>query len=126
MLKSLAKFWPTFFLSAAIAFGLMTAFYFFVGRYIGYGVTSSLVFGGVVLLLLIQHLGREQVIKNLKAMSYESYKASHPDNVRGNRVTCFHCGGDRINIRSLMNHLYHREHICVQCGKTLYYSPEQR
>ncbi len=27
--------------------------------------------------------------------------------------------------KDVKNHTYHREHFCTQCGKTLYYSPEQ-
>ncbi len=35
------------------------------------------------------------------------------------------CNNERIHVRALMNRTFHREHFCTQCGKTLYYSPEQ-
>lgn len=63
-------------------------------------------------------------INKFQKKTYLWYKASYPLNVDGNRVTCFSCGSPRINARGLMNHSYHREHYCTQCGATLYYSPE--
>ncbi len=57
--------------------------------------------------------------------NYEWYKSRYPTNVQGNQVLCFVCGNNRIQVRGLMNRTYFREHFCTQCGKTLYYSPEQ-
>lgn len=56
--------------------------------------------------------------------NFDKYKADHPDCVFGGRVKCYECGSQRVNARGLMNQTYTREHFCVQCGKTLYYSPE--
>jgi hypothetical protein len=55
---------------------------------------------------------------------FKWYRKTHPSKFVGGRVTCYSCGGDRINARSLMRGMYHREHFCTQCGTTLYYSPE--
>jgi len=71
-------------------------------------------------------LGLKNGLKNTTrfAKTFQWYKETYRLNVDGSRVTCFSCGGARIQTRSLMNHLYHREHFCTQCGTTLYYSPE--
>ncbi|BEU96354.1 hypothetical protein ACDW_20590 [Acidovorax sp. DW039] len=68
---------------------------------------------------------RKRQLLNFKKMTYEWYKNEHPEHIQNNKVYCFSCGGQKINARALMNHTYHREHFCTQCGKTLYYSPEQ-
>ncbi len=60
-----------------------------------------------------------------KSMNYEWYKSTYPDQVKGNRVSCFVCGNEKIHARALMRRTFLREHFCIQCGKTLYYSPEQ-
>lgn len=57
--------------------------------------------------------------------TYLQYREDHPECVNNNKVSCFKCGSDRIHVRGLMNHTYHREHLCTQCGTTLYYSPEE-
>lgn len=64
-------------------------------------------------------------LSRFQKMTYQWYKNVHAGNVQGNKVSCFECGNDRINVRALMNKTFHREHFCTQCGKTLYYSPEQ-
>jgi hypothetical protein len=74
---------------------------------------------------LVVMLGRLKQISKFESMTYERYKTDHPEHVRANQVTCFVCGNRRINVRGLMNRTFHREHFCTQCGKTLYYSPEQ-
>lgn len=58
--------------------------------------------------------------------NYEWYKSTHPQLVKNNRVSCFRCNHNRIHVRGLMQRTYVREHFCVQCGETLYYSPEKR
>lgn len=58
-------------------------------------------------------------------MTYDWYRSEYPSNVNGNKVSCYSCGNNRIHVRALMNRTYYREHFCTQCGKTLYYSPEQ-
>lgn len=69
--------------------------------------------------------GRLKQLSTFEKMTYDWYKSAHPEHVQGNRVSCFSCGNARINVRALMNRTFHREHFCTQCGKTLYYSPEQ-
>lgn len=64
-------------------------------------------------------------LSRFQKMTYEWYQSEHLEHVRGNRVSCFVCGNDRIHVRALMNRTFHREHFCTQCGNTLYYSPEQ-
>ena len=68
---------------------------------------------------------RLKQLSTFEKMTYDWYKSAHPEHVQGNRVSCFSCGNARINVRALMNRTFHREHFCTQCGKTLYYSPEQ-
>lgn len=65
-----------------------------------------------------------RLINKFQTKTYLWYKATHPLNVDGNRVTCFSCGSPRISVRPLMNHTYHRDHFCTQCGASLYFSPE--
>lgn len=67
---------------------------------------------------------RLRQIRKFETMTYAWYKSTFPENVQGNRVTCTACGNSRINVRALMNRTFHREHVCTQCGKALYYSPE--
>ena len=62
--------------------------------------------------------------KSLVAKIYQWYKESNPDHVKGNRVTCNQCGGNRLFIRNLGGRMYLRVHGCVTCGANLYYSPE--
>lgn len=69
--------------------------------------------------------GNLKQLSTFEKMTYEWYKSEHSDHVKGNKVSCFSCGNARINVRALMNRTFHREHFCTQCGKTLYYSPEQ-
>jgi hypothetical protein len=67
---------------------------------------------------------RLRQIRKFETKTYAWYKSAYPENVQGNRVTCNDCGNGRINVRALMNRTFHREHVCTQCGKALYYSPE--
>jgi hypothetical protein len=90
------------------------------------GNLFNLAWGGMFVLIPVaiafywlKQLGRFQ------KMTYEWYKTAHPEQVQGNRISCLVCGNDRIHVRALMNRTFHREHFCTQCGKTLYYSPEQ-
>lgn len=89
----------------SLFFSVWGAIFFFVGLYI----MSS----------------RLKQLSTFEHMTYTWYRSQYPDNVRGGKVSCFICGNPRIHARALMNHTYHREHFCTQCGKTLYYSPEQ-
>lgn len=73
---------------------------------------------------LFQMISGVRLINKFQKKTYLWYKATHPLNVDGNRVTCFSCGSPRINVRALMNRTYHRDHFCTQCGTSLYFSPE--
>lgn len=64
-------------------------------------------------------------LSRFQKMTYHWYKNAHAEHVNGNKVSCFECGNEHIHVRALMNRTFHREHFCTQCGKTLYYSPEQ-
>lgn len=63
-------------------------------------------------------------LTRFQTKTYDWYKTAHPENVHGKNVSCFSCRSQRITVRSLMQHTYHRAHICTACGTTLYYSPE--
>ncbi|MGM9483988.1 hypothetical protein ACS5PN_22520 [Roseateles sp. NT4] len=60
-----------------------------------------------------------------KRHDYAWYRQTFPEAVQAHgRLRCRHCGGERLSLRNLMNHSYTRAHVCEQCGKTLYFSPE--
>lgn len=65
-----------------------------------------------------------KLISDLQEKNYQWYKKTYPDNVNGNHINCFVCGNDRVSTKALKNRTFHREHFCMQCGKTLYYSRE--
>ena len=95
-------------------------------RGIQHGSLFNLVWGGMFVLLPIAiAMYWLKQLSRFQKMTYEWYKAEHPEQVQVNRVACFVCGNERIHVRALMNRTFHREHFCTQCGKTLYYSPEQ-
>ena len=76
---------------------------------------------GVILFSIVQQHRKKQ---RMREQDYDWYKSAHPDLVTERGVKCASCGNSRINARALMQHTYMREHYCVQCGTTLYYSPE--
>ena len=61
---------------------------------------------------------------HFRKMNYEKYITENPQCLINGRISCRHCGGTQIQVRNLMNRTFFREHLCAQCGKTLYYSPE--
>lgn len=63
-------------------------------------------------------------MRHMQERNFDWYRASYPAHLRNGRVTCHNCSCDRINVRALMRRTYMREHVCTQCGETLYYSPE--
>lgn len=65
-------------------------------------------------------------IAKFEKMSYEWYLSENPKDSKTKKLACNSCGSNRINVRALMQHTYTREHFCAECGKTLYYSPEQK
>lgn len=126
MFKQVSRAWCIGFPSALIAIGLLGApvIYFLTPKKVEYAIFLLLV-SGLSAAYLVEYLRRDKMLRTFADMSYDNYKLRHPDNVRSNRITCFNCGGNRLNIRAMMDQLYHREHVCVQCGTTLYYTPEQ-
>jgi hypothetical protein len=102
-----------------------------IGAVMAYPVDDSdssvmLTILGVIFVIagLVNMVTSVRRINKFQKKTYQWYKATHPLNIDGNRVTCFSCGGGRIHVRSLMNHTYHRDHFCGDCGTTLYFSPE--
>lgn len=86
----------------------------------------GIIWGGMFFFIpLLIMVSRLKEISKFSTFTYEWYKLNHPESVQGSRLSCFVCGNSRINVRALMNRTFHREHFCTQCGKTLYYSPEQ-
>ena len=65
------------------------------------------------------------VFSKFEQRTFDWYCKTYPDNLRSGRIFCWHCGSGRISTRAIHQGTYHREHECTQCGKTLYYSPEQ-
>ena len=59
-----------------------------------------------------------------ESQDFSWYRATYPDKVSPGRVTCIDCGGTRLHTERVMQGTYLRRHFCVNCGKTLYYSPE--
>ncbi len=59
-----------------------------------------------------------------RQQNFQSFTRQYPQCVQQGRVICPHCNGSRINARGLMQRTFMREHFCVTCGQTLYYSPE--
>ena len=74
---------------------------------------------------LLATIFKVRQLSRFQKMNYSWYKQTYPEQVAGHQVSCFVCGNNRIQVRALLQQTYHREHFCPQCGKTLYYSPEQ-
>jgi len=60
----------------------------------------------------------------LEKKTYAWYRSAHPESAQAGRVSCHQCGSRKINVRGLGSHTYHCQHKCVECGHTLFYSPE--
>lgn len=57
---------------------------------------------------------------------YTWYRATFPEHAHDKgKVSCRHCQNPQIQVRNLMNRSFMRAHICTQCGKSLYFSPER-
>lgn len=59
-----------------------------------------------------------------ETMTYDWYRNTYPKSMKGNRISCHHCGSTRVSTNRVMNQTYMRQHFCPQCGTTLYFSPE--
>ncbi len=68
------------------------------------------------------HLENERRTKH----SFFWYRATFPEHARANGVvSCRHCNSQRMRVTNLMQRSYTRMHACMQCGETLYFSPEK-
>ena len=93
------------------------------------GISVNDAFGGILLgifvgLVRALSVDKQLLIQQYRAQDYRWYVSVHPEALKGAKLTCTHCGGDRIHTRALMNRTYTRSHVCTQCGETLYYSAE--
>jgi ribosomal protein S27AE len=80
--------------------------------------------GVVAVIFTLRELQQITAIERKSTMTFEWYKTTSPASVTRVGVICSKCGGDRVHVRNLMGHTYLREHFCVRCGHTLYYSSE--
>ena len=96
----------------------------FGGMFMLMGGIFALVAGILVVFNLYYVAQRLKLLAKFERMTFHAYKQAHPEHVSPRGVSCFSCGGGRVQARGLMNHTYHREHFCPLCGTTLYYSPE--
>jgi hypothetical protein len=56
---------------------------------------------------------------------YSWYRSTFPGHAHDKgKVSCRHCQNPHIQVRNLMNRSFMRAHLCNQCGKSLYFSPE--
>lgn len=63
---------------------------------------------------------------NKKIYTVEDYKRDNPKCIKNERILCNACGSNHIHIRvhsEILTKITNK-HICVQCGKILYYSKE--
>jgi hypothetical protein len=73
---------------------------------------------------ILWFLSAEKEDRLCRSRNFEWFRSAHSECIRGSRVSCPHCRGTRVHVRSLMQQTFMREHFCTTCGKTLYYSPE--
>jgi predicted membrane protein len=90
-------------------------------QFTAFGVLFGAGFFFIGLYIMITQLRQ---LSRFETMTYTWYKNTHPEQVKGNKVSCFSCGNSHVKVRHLMNQTFHREHFCPQCGTALYYSPE--
>lgn len=88
---------------------------------------------GGVLFLLIPTFIVIAVVYGIKQKAvwarhtFEWYRTTFPAHAHAKgRVSCRHCGSEHVRAERLLNRTFMRVHSCGQCGKTLYFSPEQR
>jgi hypothetical protein len=90
---------------------------------------TGLAVGAFVLTLIAtavwQILRRDSDARFRRARNLDWFRSAHSNCIQGPRVSCPHCRGTRIHVRSLMQQTFMREHFCTTCGKALYYSPER-
>lgn len=79
-------------------FGLLAQMYAFTA----FGVVWFLVLLGKYISAYKSAKEFAATMATYKQKSYDWYKATHPNHTHGNGVSCHSCGGQRINVRSLM------------------------
>lgn len=89
-----------------------------------YGFFASLIPFAIVCLVIGGKLSKKQ--RDIwAAHDYEWYRKTFPEHaLEKGRVSCRHCHGHSVHAKNLMNRSYTRAHVCNQCGKSLYFSPE--
>ena len=90
------------------------------------GVLGGALLGLFIGLIVSLAIDQARTLGDMRAKDFNWYKTQYPNAQKNGHVTCWNCGGDRINVRHLMNRTYLRAHFCTQCGETLYYSNERR
>lgn len=99
-----------------------------------FSVLFGSIFGSGVLMAIIHIINeivggpgsRRRLKQHWAKHSYAWYRSTFPAHAHANgRVTCRHCGGDKLRVTNLMKQTYMRVHNCAQCGETLYYTPEK-
>lgn len=128
-MKHLIKrfFAATFSIGFGAIFGIAsliaTSFLLEVKGWVQFGVAlvASLLMGS---LMWRANFARIRLMERIENLTYDVYIRNNPHQHRHGSVTCNRCGSHKISARGLMQHTYHREHFCTQCGTTLYYSPE--
>jgi hypothetical protein len=74
--------------------------------------------------VILWFLSTEAEDRLRRSRNFDWFRSVHSECIRGSQISCPHCRGTRIHVRSLMQQTFMREHFCTTCGKTLYYSPE--
>jgi hypothetical protein len=86
--------------------------------------TFLIMFAGFLAFIVTMIVRQRAELARKRARNYAWYEQNHPKCVVGDRVYCFSCNGQRIQVRNLMQGTYLRDHFCAKCGTTLYYTPE--
>lgn len=81
----------------------------------------GLMFSGIGATVLVYNI---RLLTKFQTQTFAWYQAHNPACVTNEGVACNACGGKRVHVRNLMKRTFHRAHVCVRCGKTLYFSPE--
>lgn len=83
--------------------------------------------GGLIFALFVIYCLAKINTLNQKLYTITEYKTNNPKCIKKDRVTCNTCGSNHIQIRFHEKTFIKRinKHICVQCGKILYYSEER-
>jgi len=129
--KRLPYYLRTYFKSytfyAAIAFFM---FFYFISIDVPWSHTHKPTFFILLIVIVcgpmvpwIWTVSTSDELKMMRRSTFEQYRLDHPESVSSNnRISCFSCNGDQIFVRKVRDRIYWQEHVCKQCGKSLYYS----